>query len=72
MAVEGIQESVGVERGEGEVGTVACKEEAGVDDAGVDDGDEVAGVDNGDVTIDEVVGGLNGAGDGDDGEGKFK
>ncbi len=60
---------------------MAGKEEAGVDDAGVDDGDEVAGVDdgdevagvdNGDVTIDEVVGGLKGAGDGDDGEGKFK
>ncbi len=48
---------------------MAGKEEAGVDDAGVDDGDEVAGVDNGDVTIDEVVGVLKGAGDG---EGKFK
>ncbi len=44
---------------------------AGKEEAGVDGGDEVAGVDNGDVTINEVVGGLKGAGDGDDGEGKI-
>ncbi len=44
---------------------------AGKEEAGVDDDDEVAGVDDGDVTIDEVVGGLKGAGDGDDGEEKF-